>query len=64
MAYQVKAARDKEKELHARLSEYKIEVVESLTPEEINEFKKAVAQIYTDNQAEFGELFKQFGYNQ
>ena len=64
MAYQVKAARDKEKELRARLSEYKIEVVESLTPEEINEFKKAVAQIYTDNQAEFRELFKQFGYNQ
>lgn len=64
MAYQIKAARDKEKELRSRLSEYKIEVVESLTPEEINEFKKAVAQIYTDNQAEFGELFKQFGYNQ
>lgn len=63
MAYQIQVARDKEKELRSRFSEYKIEVVESLTPEEISEFKAAVSKIYDDNQAEFGELFKLFGHN-
>ncbi|MDR1885346.1 MAG: DctP family TRAP transporter solute-binding subunit [Synergistaceae bacterium] len=62
MDYQIKATRDKVEVLRARLPEYKVEVVESLTPEEVDEFKKAVAQIYKDNEGEFGELFKDFGY--
>ncbi len=62
MAYQMKAARDKEKELRSRLSEYKIEVSDAFTAEEIEAFKTAVSKIYDDNQAEFGALFKAFGY--
>jgi TRAP-type C4-dicarboxylate transport system substrate-binding protein len=62
MAYQVQVTREKEKGLRARFSEYDMEVVEALTPEEVGEFKKAVQKIYEDNQADFGELFRQFGY--
>ena len=62
MAYQIRITREKEKALRERMSEFKIEVVDSLTPEETEAFKKAVAKIYDDNEKQFGELFKEFGY--
>ncbi|MDR1622120.1 MAG: DctP family TRAP transporter solute-binding subunit [Synergistaceae bacterium] len=63
MAYQIQITREKEKDLRARLSEFQMEVVEALTPEEVDVFKNAVQKIYEDNQSDFGVLFKQFGYN-
>lgn len=64
MAYQVEITREKEKTLRTRLGEYKIAVVESLTPEQVAEFRKAVAKVYEDYKQEFGEdLFKKFGYS-
>ena len=63
MAYQVEITREKEKTLRTRLGEYKIAVVESLTPEQVAEFRKSVAKVYEDYTQEFGEdLFKKFGY--
>jgi tripartite ATP-independent transporter DctP family solute receptor len=64
MVYQVRAAREKEKNLRSRLPEFDMEVADSLTPDEIAAFKASVQKIYEDNQAEFGDLFKQFGYGQ
>ncbi|MDR3331560.1 MAG: TRAP transporter substrate-binding protein DctP, partial [Synergistaceae bacterium] len=64
MAYQVQVTRDREKTLRTRFSEYNMEVVDSLTPDEVAVFKTSVQQIYGDNKADFGDLFKLFGYNQ
>jgi tripartite ATP-independent transporter DctP family solute receptor len=64
MAHQVKRTREKEKELRARLGEYKLEVVESLTPEEVAAFKNAVKNVYEDYRKEFGDdLFSKFGHS-
>ncbi len=62
MAYQVVQSRIKEKELRKNMGNFKVEVVESLTPEQVAAFQKAVAPIYEDNKKQFGELFKAFGY--
>lgn len=63
MDYQISTAREKEKSLIPRLSEYKVEVVDSLTPEQVAEFKKSVEKIYSDHKDTFGaELFEKFGY--
>jgi TRAP-type C4-dicarboxylate transport system substrate-binding protein len=64
MTYQVQVTREKEKGLLARLPEFNMEVVDSLTPDEVAAFKASVQKIYEDNQTEFGDLFKQFGYGQ
>jgi len=64
MAFQVERSREKEKELIARLGEFDLQVVESLTPEEVEAFKEAVKNIYNDYREEFGdELFAKFGYS-
>ncbi|MCL1940979.1 MAG: TRAP transporter substrate-binding protein DctP, partial [Synergistaceae bacterium] len=64
MAHQVKRTREKEKELRARLGEYKLDVVESLTPEEVAAFKNAVKNVYEDYRKEFGDdLFSKFGHS-
>lgn len=64
MAHQVAITRDKEKSLRGRLSEYKIEVVDSLTPEQVKAFQDATARVYEDYRQEFGEeLFRKFGYS-
>lgn len=63
MAYQVVITREKEKALRGRLGEYKVEVVESLTPEQVKTFQDATAKVYEDYRQEFGEdLFRKFGY--
>lgn len=63
MAYQVAITREKEKALRGRLGEYKVEVVESLTPEQVKAFQDATAKVYEDYRQEFGEdLFRKFGY--
>lgn len=62
MAYQIKITREKEVTLRKRMPEFKVEVVEALTPEEVQAFQKAVAKIYDDNEKQFGPLFKEFGY--
>lgn len=63
MAYQVAITREKEKSLRGRLGEYKVEVVESLTPEQVKAFQEATAKVYEDYRQEFGEdLFRKFGY--
>ncbi len=63
MAYQIQVTREKNEELRGRLGEYKLTVTESLTPENLAAFQKAVSPVYTDYKKEFGEeLFKQFGY--
>ena len=63
MAYQVAITREKEKALRGRLGEYKVEVVESLTPEQVKTFQDATAKVYEDYKQEFGEdLFRKFGY--
>lgn len=64
MAYQIKLTREKEIALRKRLPEFNIAVVESLTPEEVQAFKNAVARIYDDNEKQFGPLFKEYGYSQ
>ncbi|MDR1740479.1 MAG: TRAP transporter substrate-binding protein DctP [Synergistaceae bacterium] len=64
MSYQVVVTREKEKELKRRLPEYKMDVVEALTPDEVAAFKKAVKPVYDDNYAEFKDLFEKFGYKQ
>ncbi|SBW06104.1 putative sialic acid-binding periplasmic protein SiaP [uncultured delta proteobacterium] len=63
MAYQIKITREKEALLRKRMPEFKVAVVESLTPDEVAAFKKAVAKIYDDNEKQFGALFKEFGYS-
>lgn len=63
MAYQVAVTREKEKVLRGRLSEYKLTVVESLTPDQLKAFKDSVAKVYEDYKQEFGEeMFAKFGY--
>ena len=63
MAHQVAATREKEKVLRGRLGEYRIEVVDSLTPEQVKAFREATAKVYEDYRQEFGEdLFKKFGH--
>ncbi|MDR1978579.1 MAG: TRAP transporter substrate-binding protein DctP [Synergistaceae bacterium] len=62
MAYQIQVAREKDDALRKSLYTFPVEIVASLTPEELGEFKKKVQRVYEDNQAEFGELFRQFGY--
>lgn len=63
MALQVQVTREKEKSQRTQLGDYKIEVVDSLTPEQISAFQEAVAPVYRDYREEFGEdLFRKFGY--
>ena len=63
MAYEVKITREKNEALLGRLGEYKLDVVSELTPEQVQEFQKAVAPVYQDYKGEFGEeLFSKFGY--
>ena len=64
MAYQIAITREKEKELRGKLGEFKLQVVDALTPEEVAAFKKSVQKVYDDNKKEFGPLFKEFGYTQ
>jgi len=62
MTYQIRLTREKERELRARLPEYKVEAVDALTADEIRAFRQAVAKVYEDNEKQFGPLFKEFGY--
>ncbi|MBR1672452.1 MAG: DctP family TRAP transporter solute-binding subunit, partial [Fretibacterium sp.] len=63
MALQVKVTREKDQALRDQLGEYNLGVVPSLTPEQVQVFKEAVAPVYQDYKEEFGEdLFGKFGY--
>lgn len=65
MAYEVQCTREKVEDLKTRFGEYpNVEVIESLTPEQVAEFQKAVAPIYEDYRNTFGEdVFAKFGYS-
>jgi TRAP-type C4-dicarboxylate transport system substrate-binding protein len=62
MKYQIQITREKEKIQRAKMADYKVAVVESLTDEEVYAFKEIVQKVYIDNEKQFGELFKEFGY--
>ena len=66
MAYEVEVARKTVTDLVPKITEEypDLAVVDALTDEEINAFKKAVAPIYSDYRDSMGEeLFAKFGYN-
>ncbi len=64
MKHQVKAARETVESLMKNFGKYpKVQVVTSLTEDQVAAFKKAVAPIYEDYRKTFGEdLFAKFGY--
>ena len=64
MAYQVQITREKNEALLNKLGEYKLDVVPSLTTNQVRAFQEAVGPVYQDYKEEFGEdLFNSFGYH-